>query len=86
MKGSIFVLAISLFYVSCRSDNDMHYKDKENKAQKVEVENPVGIQNVNGNIPDTINAVDISNHGETIKPASDNGEQKKNVSGTTPVR
>lgn len=80
MKGSIFVLVISLLYVSCKSDNDMHYKNKENKA-----ENPVGIQNVNGNIPDTINTVNISKPGENSKLASDNDEQK-NVSGTTPVR
>ncbi len=86
MKGSLFLMAVSLFFASCTSDNDMHYKDKENKVE-VEAENPVGIQNVNGNIPDTINTLDISHPGQSDPPAArHNGEKKEGESGASFAR
>lgn len=54
-------LTLILFsFISCASDNDM--KHKEADKEEVKSENPVGIQNVNGNIPDTVNTIDISTH------------------------
>ncbi|MEO6219379.1 MAG: hypothetical protein ABIO81_03055 [Ginsengibacter sp.] len=58
MKKTIGFLSLVVLLASCASDNDMKYKDTETKEG--ETENPVGIQNVNGNIPDTINTIDIS--------------------------
>ncbi len=62
MKKTIGFIGLALLFVGCNSDNDMKYKDKEGKATEVKSENPVGIQNVNGNIPDTVNTIDISTH------------------------
>ncbi len=74
MKKTIGFIGLALFFVGCNSDNDMKYKDKEGKATEVKSENPVGILNVNGNIPDTINTIDISTHNKkdtTIKAEKD---------------
>ncbi len=57
MKKSIGLLTLVSLLISCNSDNDMKYKDTDKKEEKTE--NPVGIQNVNGNIPDTTNTIDI---------------------------
>ncbi|MEO6290539.1 MAG: hypothetical protein ABIO76_11490 [Ginsengibacter sp.] len=71
MKTSIVAVAITLFFISCKSDNDMKYKDNEGDTKEVKSENHVGIQNVNGNLPDTINTINISNDkkGDTTKQA-----------------
>ncbi len=77
MKNTIGFLGLALLFVGCNSDNDMKYKDKESKATEAKSENPVGIQNVNGNIPDTVNTIDISNHNKkdtTIKAEKDNAK------------
>lgn len=85
-KLSVIVVAMSIFYVSCKSDNDMHYKNKEHDEEEMEAPNTVGIQNVNGNIPDTTNTVDISTPGirDTLNVQGmdrrKNAEMKKNVS------
>ena len=57
MKKSIGLLTLVSLLTSCNSDNDMKYKDTDKKEEKTE--NPVGIQNVNGNIPDTTNTINI---------------------------
>ncbi len=59
MKKSMGFLTMAFFFIGCNSDNDMKYKDTDKK--EVKTENPVGIQNVNGNIPDTTNTIDIGN-------------------------
>lgn len=60
------ILALAIFTIvlySCASDNDMKYDKKGD--DEIQSENPVGIQNVNGNIPDTVNTIDIGNHETT---------------------
>ncbi len=47
MKKVLFIIALSAVILSCDS--------KEEKTTE-ETTNPAGIQNVNGNIPDTTNA------------------------------
>ena len=85
MKGSILMLAISLLHLGCTSDNDMQYKSEENKTKKVESENPVGIQNVNGNIPDTTNTIDISIPDES-NSTKHKRQEKENESGASFAR
>lgn len=60
MKKSIAVSALTLILFSCASDNDMKHTDT--KKEEVKSENKVGIQNVNGGIPDTTNTINIGNH------------------------
>lgn len=64
-------LTIAWVFISCASDNDMKYKEAD--KEEVKSENPVGIQNVNGGIPDTINTINIGTHKNdtTITPAKD---------------
>ena len=58
MKKRIgFFAIVSLLFIGCHSDNDMKYKDTEKNGDTTK--NPVGIENVNGNIPDTVNTIDI---------------------------
>lgn len=59
MKRILPLVAVIFFAWGCHSDNDMHY-DKAG-LKETESENPVGIENVNGNIPDTTNTIDIGN-------------------------
>ena len=84
MKLSMLIVALSIFYISCKSDNDMHYKDNLENAEEMEAPNPVGIQNVNGNIPDTTNTVDISTPGIrdtlNVQGMDLNKKREKNVS------
>ncbi len=71
MKNIIGFFVLVLILISCTSDNDMKYKDTD--KEEVKSQNPVGIQNVNGGIPDTINTIDIGTHqpDTTLKPISD---------------
>jgi hypothetical protein len=50
----LYVLSISL--LACNSNN----KSNSKAGEKVEPYNKAGVQNVNGNIPDTTNAIDLS--------------------------
>ncbi len=63
MKKLVALITVVMVAWGCHSDNDMHYKDKE--VDETLSENPVGIQNNNGNIPDTINTIDIGNYKTT---------------------
>lgn len=60
MKKTVGFITTVLLFVACHSDNDMKYKNSDGKDVDVEnTQTPVGIQNVNGNIPDTTNTIDI---------------------------
>ena len=74
MKKTIGVLAIAWMFTACTSDNDMKYKETDKTDAKTE--NPVGIQNVNGGIPDTVNTIDIGTHtlDTTLKPGKDSSK------------
>lgn len=63
MKKILALAAFTIVLYSCASDNDMKYDKKGD--DEIRSENPVGIQNVNGNIPDTINTMDIGNYKTT---------------------
>lgn len=58
MKKPLAILTITLFLFSCNSDNNNDTSTEPAAAS----ENPVGIQNVNGNLPDTTNTIDIGTH------------------------
>ena len=51
MKKILFIIAISAINFSCESKEE---------ATPGDTKNPAGVQNVNGNIPDTTNAIDLS--------------------------
>ena len=63
MKNILAPAIFGIVLYSCASDNDMKYDKKVDDETKSE--NPVGIENVNGNIPDTINTIDIGNYKTT---------------------
>lgn len=58
MKKSIAILCSALFLFSCNSDS----KSDTSTTPAAGTENAVGIENVNGNIPDTTNTIDIGTH------------------------
>lgn len=51
----IFIAALSLTIFSCNSSDKKTTEDAKNN-------NEVGVQNPNGNIPDTTNAINLSTH------------------------
>ncbi|HUS02993.1 MAG TPA: hypothetical protein VMY77_14745 [Chitinophagaceae bacterium] len=51
MKKILVVIAAAAFIFSCASKDDKTTEETKNEA---------GVQNVNGNIPDTTNAIDLS--------------------------
>lgn len=51
MKKLLVIIAASAFIFSCASKEEETTEETTNKA---------GVQNVNGNIPDTTNAIDLS--------------------------
>lgn len=51
----ILLAASSLIFFSCTSGDKKTTEDSKSK-------NEVGVQNVNGNIPDTTNAINLSTH------------------------
>ena len=51
MKKLLVIIVASAFIFSCASKEEETTEDTTNKA---------GVQNVNGNIPDTTNAIDLS--------------------------
>ncbi|MDQ6845859.1 MAG: hypothetical protein M3Z92_16195 [Bacteroidota bacterium] len=70
MKKPILFFAFIIALYSCHSDNDMKYKDTDKKGtdkKEVKSENPVGIQNANGGIPDTVNTIDIGTKKNTLR-------------------
>lgn len=52
MKKLLVIIAASALIYSCAS--------KEEETSTEEIKNEAGVQNVNGNIPDTTNAIDLS--------------------------
>ena len=67
MKKSIAILCTAIFLFGCNSDN----KSDKSKEPAAASENPVGVQNVNGNIPDTTNTIDIGTHQPNEIKATD---------------
>jgi hypothetical protein len=51
----ILIATVSLMLLSCGSNDSKTTEDTKSK-------NEVGVQNVNGGIPDTTNAIDLSTH------------------------
>jgi hypothetical protein len=62
MKKIFVVIAASAFIFSCSS------KDEKTTG---ETKNEAGVQNVNGNIPDTTNAIDLSTSKKDTAGTSD---------------
>ncbi|MEO8110528.1 MAG: hypothetical protein ABI594_10865 [Ginsengibacter sp.] len=58
MKKSLTIICITLFLFGCNSDN----KSDTTKEPAAAGENRVGVENVNGNMPDTVNTIDIGTH------------------------
>jgi hypothetical protein len=56
MKKLFILCAVSISLLSCNSNN----KSNSKAGEKVEPYSKVGVENVNGNIPDTTNAIDLS--------------------------
>jgi hypothetical protein len=66
MKKLLLILFIAGIF-SCASDKK---DDTTNKS-----ENQPGIENVNGNIPDTTNSINLDNNkGDTSKSSPDSGD------------
>ncbi len=59
MKKYFPILCIILFFFSCNSADKK--KDESIKTDS-KSESAVGVQNVNGNIPDTTNTINIGTH------------------------
>ncbi|HEV8080462.1 MAG TPA: hypothetical protein VGP43_07115 [Chitinophagaceae bacterium] len=55
MKNILTITATSLLIIGCASNDKKTTEDAETK-------NEVGVQNPNGNIPDTTNAINLSTH------------------------
>ena len=66
MKNLILFFAVLTSFYSCSSD-----KTKTNESSKTNME--VGVQNANGNMPDTTNAINLS----TQKKDSTNRDSTK---------
>lgn len=56
MKNLSFILVLSLLLFACSSDK----KSNEKVGEDVEPYGNVGVENVNGGIPDTTNTIDLS--------------------------
>ena len=66
MKKSLPLLLITLCFLSCSNSDTKDKKDAKDESS-------VGVQNVNGNIPDTTNAINIGTH----KPNEIEGDSTK---------
>ncbi len=68
MKKIVFILAWSPVFFSCTSNSK-----KINESSGTT--NQTGVQNVNGNIPDTTNAINLSTHKkDTIHSIKDSSK------------
>lgn len=56
MKKYSIILALSLFTITCSEQQTSN----EKVGEDVDPYGNVGVDNVNGNIPDTINTIDLS--------------------------
>ena len=62
MKKLLVIIAASAFIFSCASKEEETTEETKNEA---------GVQNVNGNIPDTTNAIDLSTSKKDTTGTSD---------------
>ena len=58
MKKISFILSLSVLLVACNSQKTSN----EKMGEDVEPYGNVGVENVNGNIPDTTNAINLGTH------------------------
>ena len=63
MKKTLVIIIFPLFVLSCNS----HKKNTQDEKSQ----NEVGIQNVNGNLPDTTNAINLSTHKKDSSAVKD---------------
>jgi hypothetical protein len=66
MKKLLVITGILIAVSACNSND----KTKED----IETPNKAGVQNVNGNIPDTTNAIDLNHTTDTTIKPSDSGK------------
>lgn len=58
MKRMMLIIGLVSFIWGCNSSDEK--KTDEKKATETKTDNQVGVQNVNGNVPDTTNAIKLS--------------------------
>lgn len=58
MNKYIAIMCSALFLLSCNSDG----KSDTSTEPASDAESTIGVQNVNGNIPDTTNTINIGTH------------------------
>ena len=74
MKKTSLILGLSLFIFACSNQGTSN----EKVGEGVEPYSNVGVDNVNGNIPDTTNTIDLStNKVDSAKVPVDSPSQKK---------
>ncbi len=64
MKKILFVIALAPVIFSCNSNNKKTTEDTKSQ-------NEAGVQNVNGNVPDTTNAINLSTHKKDTTQSKD---------------
>ncbi len=65
MKKVVFITLITSVIFSCSSN------DKKTTTDDTKNSNQVGVPNVNGNIPDTTNAINLSTHKKDSATSKD---------------
>lgn len=69
MKNFFIATAFVFALAGCASDSETKKEDGTDTPSSSE--NAVGVQNVNGNIPDTVNTIDIGTHQPNAIAGSD---------------
>jgi hypothetical protein len=68
MKRMMIIIGLISFTYGCNSDN-------KKKTDETKTDTEVGVQNVNGNIPDTTNAINLrSQKKDSVKMHTDSGK------------
>ncbi len=67
MKTILLIAGIVITFSACNS------KDKE-KKEDTKTNHEVGVQNVNGNIPDTSNAIELTHQLDTLGKGSESAK------------
>ena len=64
MKKLFFIIALFPVIFSCTSNNKKTTEDSKSPSE-------VGVQNANGNLPDTSNAINLSTHKKDTVQSTD---------------
>ncbi len=56
----MFAVVLVSFMCTCNSE-----EKKDTEEEKVETNNQAGVSNVNGNMPDTTNAINLTTHNDS---------------------